>query len=414
VNIDPPNVGPGDSNVPSPGQPDPADAGPLGLIPRLSRRQARLEERWARLEAVEGEIPGLRWLDEALGARPTSRRPELLWRAAGLLRPGLVAQFSWPTRSTRLALGIETPLAHAIVDRLLGFERTDAETRRQLTPVEWGILTFVVARTLDEMARRPDVPGIEDLLLDRVGPDPFSPGDLGSVVTLRWLVRLGPVAGSIRLWVPEGVLARWLDEMPARPGAASVPFPRYRELAGLWRATAGTIAMPRGLGRLRVMGVLPIDEARLRGTSQSPRGVVALEIVPGGGDRSFYLAEPVPLSGGGRLTVTSLLHSEPVPREALPVSPSPASEPNPNPGDGGPSPAPTSAAADIPVTLTVELGRVNLTLGRLADLRPGDVIELARHSREPVELTSNGRLVARGELVQIDTELGVRVTHVFL
>ena len=65
------------------------------------------------------------------------------------------------------------------------------------------------------------------------------------------------------------------------------------------------------------------------------------------------------------------------------------------------------------MTLTVELGRVNLTLNRLADLKPGDVLELGRHSREPVELTSGGRLVARGELILIDTELGVRVTHVF-
>ena len=68
----------------------------------------------------------------------------------------------------------------------------------------------------------------------------------------------------------------------------------------------------------------------------------------------------------------------------------------------------------MPVTLTVELGRINLPLGRLADLKPGDVLELGRHAREPVELTSGGRLIARGELVQIDNELGVRVTHVFL
>ncbi len=37
-----------------------------------------------------------------------------------------------------------------------------------------------------------------------------------------------------------------------------------------------------------------------------------------------------------------------------------------------------------------------------------------RHSRSPVELTSNGRLVARGELILIDTDLGVRITGVFL
>ena len=75
---------------------------------------------------------------------------------------------------------------------------------------------------------------------------------------------------------------------------------------------------------------------------------------------------------------------------------------------------PKPMSADLPVTLTVELGRINLPLSRLADLKPGDLLELGRHSREPVELTSNGRLVARGELVQIDTELAVRITNVLL
>ena len=77
-------------------------------------------------------------------------------------------------------------------------------------------------------------------------------------------------------------------------------------------------------------------------------------------------------------------------------------------------PAAAVAALDVPVTLTVELGRVNLSLTQLADLKPGDVVELLRHSRAPVELTSSGRLVARGELVLIDADLGVRVTNVFL
>jgi len=94
-------------------------------------------------------------------------------------------------------------------------------------------------------------------------------------------------------------------------------------------------------------------------------------------------------------------------KEGQTMSPSSAS---PNP----PSPAPEVAPLDVPVTLTVELGRVNLTLSRLADIKPGDVIELSRHSRAPIEQTSNGRLVARGELILIDTDLGVRVTSVFL
>jgi type III secretion system YscQ/HrcQ family protein len=85
------------------------------------------------------------------------------------------------------------------------------------------------------------------------------------------------------------------------------------------------------------------------------------------------------------------------------------------PSTGPDRPEPSALApGDVPVTLVVELGRLALPLARLADLRAGDVLELSRHAREPVELTSGGKLVARGELVQIDTELGVRVLRVYL
>jgi type III secretion system YscQ/HrcQ family protein len=327
-------------------------------------------------------------------------------RAAGLLRPGLVAELHWPSRRTRLGLGIETPVGHAIVDRLLGFERTDAETRRQLTPVEWGILTFVIARCLDELSQGAGPLGVDDLVLDRAGPDRFSTGDLGTIVTLRWSVRIGAVTGAVRLWIPLELLTQCVEELT--DGALPTGrLPRLDALTSLWRAEAGTIAMPRGLGRLRVGGVLPIDDRALQGTLQSPAGVIRLVLkLTDGGGRCTIRAELVPHSGGARVIVTSNLQTEPTPREALSMS-SPSELPPPPAGAA-------AAAAELPVTLVVELGRVNLTLARLADLKPGDVVELGRHSRAPVELTSGGRLVARGELVQIDTELGVRVTHVFL
>jgi flagellar motor switch protein FliN/FliY len=114
--------------------------------------------------------------------------------------------------------------------------------------------------------------------------------------------------------------------------------------------------------------------------------------------------------------LTGLLTSQQQPREPLTLGINILMSPDSTRSSDQPvgSAAPEISPLDVPVTLAVELGRVNLTLNRLADLKPGDVIELGRHSREPVELTSNGRLVARGELLLIDTELGVRVTHLFL
>jgi flagellar motor switch protein FliN/FliY len=163
---------------------------------------------------------------------------------------------------------------------------------------------------------------------------------------------------------------------------------------------------------------LPLFGPVLGGTPQSPTGPITLACgLSGTSDRFVLSAEPVPDSMGRLVRLTGALRRQAKLREPLTLGINKAMNANPSSATGhvgSPEASPELSPLDVPVTLTVELGRVNLSLGRLADLKPGDVIELGRHSREPVELTSNGRLVARGELILIDTELGVRVTHVFL
>jgi len=68
--------------------------------------------------------------------------------------------------------------------------------------------------------------------------------------------------------------------------------------------------------------------------------------------------------------------------------------------------------ADVEVELAVELGRVKLPLRDLLALGPGAVLELDRAADAPVDVLVNGCLVARGEVVVIDGEFGVRVTAV--
>ncbi|MCW2599371.1 MAG: fliN [Frankiales bacterium] len=68
--------------------------------------------------------------------------------------------------------------------------------------------------------------------------------------------------------------------------------------------------------------------------------------------------------------------------------------------------------ADVQVELAVELGRVKLPLRDLLSLAPGAVLELDRSADAPVDVLVNGCLVARGEVVVIDGEFGVRITAV--
>jgi flagellar motor switch protein FliN/FliY len=67
---------------------------------------------------------------------------------------------------------------------------------------------------------------------------------------------------------------------------------------------------------------------------------------------------------------------------------------------------------DVPVELAVEIGRTRMTIGETLALGPGSIITLNRLAGEPVDLLVNGKPIARGEVVVIDEEFGLRVTDV--
>jgi flagellar motor switch protein FliN len=66
----------------------------------------------------------------------------------------------------------------------------------------------------------------------------------------------------------------------------------------------------------------------------------------------------------------------------------------------------------VPVDLSVEIGRTRMTVGETLELREGSVITLDRMAGEPVDLLVNGTPIARGEVVVIDEQFGLRLTEV--
>lgn len=68
--------------------------------------------------------------------------------------------------------------------------------------------------------------------------------------------------------------------------------------------------------------------------------------------------------------------------------------------------------ADVPLEVTVELGRARMTVRELLALQAGSVVELDRVAGTPVDVLVNGQLVARGEVVVVAEELGVRLTDI--
>ncbi|MCD6290982.1 MAG: flagellar motor switch protein FliN [Anaerolineae bacterium] len=67
---------------------------------------------------------------------------------------------------------------------------------------------------------------------------------------------------------------------------------------------------------------------------------------------------------------------------------------------------------DVPLRVTVELGRTEMPIREVLGLTPGSVVELSKIAGEPVDILVNGKLIARGEVVVIDDMFGVRVTDI--
>ena len=67
---------------------------------------------------------------------------------------------------------------------------------------------------------------------------------------------------------------------------------------------------------------------------------------------------------------------------------------------------------DVALEVSVELGRSHMSIAEILALRTGSVIELDKLAGEPVDVSVNGTLVARGEVVVVDEKFGVRITEV--
>jgi flagellar motor switch protein FliN/FliY len=67
---------------------------------------------------------------------------------------------------------------------------------------------------------------------------------------------------------------------------------------------------------------------------------------------------------------------------------------------------------DVPLTLSVEIGRARLTIRDLLQLSPGSVVKLDRRAGDPMDIMVNGCLIAKGEVVVAGETFGIRITAV--
>ncbi len=119
-----------------------------------------------------------------------------------------------------------------------------------------------------------------------------------------------------------------------------------------------------------------------------------------------------PLEGLDMNQMADALNAQPADAGAAGASQSTASQ--------GSSPAPVAQnpvqsldfILDVPLKLTVELGRKTMPIREILALAQGSVVELTKFAGEPLEVLVNDKLVARGEVVVVNEKFGIRLTDI--
>ncbi|GAA3652348.1 hypothetical protein GCM10022237_10250 [Nocardioides ginsengisoli] len=179
------------------------------------------------------------------------------------------------------------------------------------------------------------------------------------------------------------------------------------------------------LGDLEISAAVQpaLDAAALRLGGRA-RGAQSLDIDVEGFDISALLGgafSTIPLIGTGIAAAVLIPEAtlagarEPITEAAASAIAAAVEEPEPFvPAFGVAAPAPRGLELlqGVDMEVTVELGRTRMTVRDLLALTPGAVLELDRAAGSPADLLVNGRLVARGEVVVVDEDFGLRVTEI--
>jgi flagellar motor switch protein FliN/FliY len=115
------------------------------------------------------------------------------------------------------------------------------------------------------------------------------------------------------------------------------------------------------------------------------------------------------LDGGDAVGSVSLRVS--TSREIVPAEDDPTADSGAGPDTGLASTSGAYVLADVEMGVTAELGRCRMTMRELLSITPGAVIDLDRAAGAPVDVLVNGTLIARGEVVVVDEEFGIRISE---
>lgn len=370
---------------------------PIERLERLTRGHV---ETLAQLRAVLGPAAGRSmerwWSDLGRGGAATTAsggRARVsvtrVWCAGSDELPRIVsrctAAFALAGSGGRRALlTLDDTCAGAVVSALLGTPGT-TPLGGHVTEGERGLLLYALSALLDQL----DAPAPWSLLAEAPAPAAL---ELEGALAVEARVDLGPAVGLAHLCLGPSLAgggARRLEPRLLRE--------RSGRLAGQ-RCGVGLAVAALRVPAQQLDGLGEGDVLIAHGLPSPAAATTGVLHVAAGGFHASVTGARVEITGrfvpGALEELMEHGQDEQVPTDT-------------ERGDAA------TIAEHLPVDLVVEVARVQLTGAQVLQLEPGDVLTLQRPVSSSVELRVGGRLVARGELVDVEGETGVRLTEVY-
>lgn len=356
---------------------------------------------------------------------PAPMRPLARAEVAAMLPDrGVFAILGTGASERKIVVEIESGLVASAIERLLGGTGESARARLPLTDIEEGILSLAVLKVLGHFHDGWPTLDTFGLTLDRFANRIEDVDDWLDAESLFYAfgvnVGLGRVAGYVRIMLPASLIQTAFSS-PLDQGPVEGPELKYcrRTLAALGsvsvvaRVEAAEIALSVDeIASLEPGDIVVLDHHSLTKTPESFTGEVLVKLGHGenGAVRGCVSAD----GAGMRLTLSAIVVQE-SPQETDMAD-------SDNNDEAGQGPEVTEAGdnleqtqsllRDVPAPVVVELGRLRLSTAQVMRLRAGQVLRLPRGPRDPVDLVVGDKVFARGELVEVEGELGVRILKV--
>jgi type III secretion system YscQ/HrcQ family protein len=360
---------------------------------------------------------------------------------------GIFATFSIEPNATPISLELGSRFAAMLVDRMLGGEGAAPDNLRPLTRTERAVIEFLCLSSASELNLQTEEPLIRlesvsdqppwlnGRLRNATATPPLAREDWkrGLVASMR--IGIGEISGITRAYLNSGALSA-LDDAKRRLRAAgqisnTLP-PTVEELAryarvspdlGLTVLIGKTDVTLQELLELESGDVMVIERPSLRWRAQRVSGSLLLRV--GDADEALITGELSEMGDGEKLEdaageadqrETSKTGSLKVRVGAVNVAPPPRFAERLKMEEEEENAEPQAEGANlidaVMLTVRVELAARRLRLDELSRLRANQILDLGCKATDPVDLIVDGRRIARGELVDIEGRLGVRVTQI--